>query len=49
MAGFNFERNLDHQQKAVNAVTAVFRDLEIVAPQVLARSYINPSFYDRTG
>jgi len=44
MAGFNFEKNLDHQQNAVNAVVSVFHDLEIVAPKNLEKNHINPCF-----
>ena len=44
MKGFHFEKNLDHQQNAVNATIAVFRDLEITKCNVLEKNYINPSF-----
>ena len=44
MAGFNFEKNLEHQQKAVDSTIAVFRDLEIVEPKTLEKQYINPCF-----
>jgi hypothetical protein len=30
MAGFNFEKNLDHQTQAVDSTMSVFKDLEIL-------------------
>lgn len=49
MAGFNFEKNLEHQQKAVESTIAVFRGLEIVEPKNFEKQFTNPSFHDATG
>lgn len=48
MKGFNFEKNLDHQQNAVDATIAVFKDLETIESKTLEKQYTNPIFYDRT-
>jgi type III restriction enzyme len=48
MAGFNFEKNLDHQSKAVSATVAVFDGLEIIKPKETDSKYINP-FIDKAG
>lgn len=48
MAGFNFEKNLDHQSKAVSATVAVFDGLEIVKPKETDRQFVNP-LIDKAG
>ncbi len=48
MAGFNFEKNLDHQSKAVSATVAVFDGLEIIKPKETDKQFINP-FIDKSG
>jgi len=42
MAGFNFEKNLEHQSKAVESTIAVFDGLEIIQPKELEKLCINP-------
>jgi type III restriction enzyme len=42
MPGFNFEKNLEHQQKAVESTIAVFRDLEVKAVEEINKQFINP-------
>jgi type III restriction enzyme len=42
MAGFNFEKNLEHQSKAVESTIAVFDGLEIVQAKELEKLCINP-------
>jgi type III restriction enzyme len=44
MAGFNFEKNLEHQSKAVESTIAVFDGLEIVQAKELDKQFINPVF-----
>lgn len=39
---FNFEKNLEHQTKAINAMVGVFEGLHIHPPTGLQRQYINP-------
>jgi len=48
MAGFNFEKNLDHQSKAVSAMVAVFEGLEIIKPKETDRQFVNP-LIDKAG
>ena len=48
MAGFNFEKNLNHQSKAVSATVAVFDSLEIVKPKETDRQFVNP-LIDKAG
>jgi type III restriction enzyme len=48
MAGFNFEKNLDHQSKAVSATVAIFDGLEIVKPKETDKQFLNP-LIDKTG
>lgn len=48
MAGFNFEKNLDHQSKAVSATVSVFEGLEIVKPKETDRQFVNP-LIDKAG
>lgn len=43
MAGFNFEKNLDHQTKAVLATVGVFDGLEIQPPVESERHFLNPT------
>ena len=45
MAGFNFEKNLDHQSKAVSATVAVFDGLEIIKPKETDRQFVNPLIF----
>lgn len=44
MAGFNFEKNLEHQDQAVKSTIEVFDDLEIINPQGINKKFINPFF-----
>jgi len=44
MAKFNFEKNLEHQTKAVNATAGVFEDLTTLKPQGLNKEFKNPTF-----
>ena len=46
---FNFEKNLDHQQKAVNATVGVFADLESLYTNIIEKNYSNPFITDKTG
>lgn len=48
MAGFNFEKNLDHQSKAVSATVVVFDGLEIIRPKETERQFVNP-LIDKAG
>ena len=48
MAGFNFEKNLDHQSKAVSATVAVFDGLEIIKTKETDRQFVNP-LIDKSG
>lgn len=43
MKGFNFEKNLDHQQKAVESVADVFTGLPITPPKGLEAQLVNPT------
>ncbi|MCU0373549.1 MAG: DEAD/DEAH box helicase family protein [Ignavibacteria bacterium] len=42
MAGFNFEKNLEHQSKAVESTIAVFDGLETQEAISTEKQYINP-------
>jgi len=44
MAGFNFEKNLEHQSQAVKSTVAVFNGVEIVKPKGVNKEFINPMF-----
>jgi len=44
MAGFNFEKNLDHQSQAVKSTVGVFDDVEIKEPQGSEKQFSNPIF-----
>lgn len=44
MAGFNFEKNLEHQEQAVNSTVAIFDGVEIIKPEGVQREFVNPSF-----
>ncbi len=44
MAGFNFEKNLEHQSQAVKSTVGVFNGVEIIKPQVVNKEFINPVF-----
>ncbi len=48
MAEFNFEKNLDHQSKAVSATVAIFDGLEIVKAKETDKQFVNP-FIDKAG
>jgi len=42
MKGFNFEKNLQHQTKAVKSAVGVFDNLEIIKPKGVDKQYVNP-------
>jgi type III restriction enzyme len=42
MKGFNFEKNLPHQQKAVESMVSVFADLQSDAAEGAHRLCVNP-------
>jgi type III restriction enzyme len=44
MAGFNFEKNLEHQEQAVKSTVGVFDSVEIIKPEGIQKECINPSF-----
>jgi len=44
MAGFNFEKNLEHQDQAIKSTIEVFDDLEIISSQGINKKFINPFF-----
>lgn len=44
MAGFNFEKNLEHQSNAVKSTVGVFDNLEINIKQGIEKEYVNPTF-----
>lgn len=44
MKGFNFEKNLPHQENAVESVLSVFADLQQQPATEADRNYINPVF-----
>jgi len=44
MAGFNFEKNLDHQSQAVKSTVGVFDSIEIKEPQGTEKQFSNPVF-----
>ena len=44
MMQFNFEKNLEHQTKAVNSTVKVFEGIEITKPTGIKKEYINPIF-----
>ena len=44
MAGFNFEKNLEHQTQAVESTVKVFDGVQIEKPQGVNKKYINPVF-----
>lgn len=48
MAGFNFEKNLDHQSKAVSATVAIFDGLEIIKAKETDKQFVNP-FINKVG
>ncbi len=47
MAKFNFEKNLEHQVKAVEAIIKVFDGVVIKKPQGINKEFINPIFNTR--
>ncbi|BBE31034.1 type III restriction endonuclease EcoPI subunit R [Tepiditoga spiralis] len=48
MAGFNFEKNLEHQSQAVKSTVGVFNNVEIVKPQGINKEFVNPVFDTNT-
>ncbi len=44
MTSFHFEKNLPHQQQAVNSTVQVFSESEIIPAKGINRHYINPLF-----
>jgi type III restriction enzyme len=44
MAGFNFEKNLEHQEQAVKSVIGVFDSVDIIKPEGIQKEYTNPCF-----
>jgi type III restriction enzyme len=48
MAGFNFEKNLEHQEQAVKSTVGVFDGVEIVKSEGIQKECTNPSF-DKNG
>ena len=44
MTVFNFEKNLEHQTKAVKSVVSVFDGVEIIKPTGIKKDYVNPIF-----
>ena len=44
MAGFNFEKNLEHQEQAVKSTVGVFDGVEIIKPVGVKKECTNPSF-----
>ena len=49
MAGFNFEKNLEHQSQAVNSTVGVFDSVEITKPQGIEKEFTNPVFNRNAG
>ncbi|HMU02821.1 MAG TPA: DEAD/DEAH box helicase family protein, partial [Saprospiraceae bacterium] len=44
MKGFNFEKNLSHQEHAVESTLAVFENLEVHSLSVVDRNFVNPLY-----
>ncbi len=44
MKGFNFEKNLTHQTRAVESTIAVFENLKLKEALAIDKNYINPEF-----
>ena len=44
MAGFNFEKNLEHQSQAVDSTVKVFSNVEMQKPMGVNKEFLNPSF-----
>jgi type III restriction enzyme len=44
MKGFNFEKNLPHQEQAVKSTVGVFDGVEIIKPEGVQKEFTNPSF-----
>jgi type III restriction enzyme len=44
MAGFNFEKNLLHQERAVKSTLAVFENLQVQSVLAVDKNYINPVY-----
>ena len=45
MAGFNFEKNLEHQGQAVKSTTNVFKGVELIKQEGTEKNHINPVFH----
>jgi len=48
MAGFNFEKNLEHQEQAVKSTVGVFDSVKIENPKSIQKECTNPSFDKNT-
>ena len=46
MAGFNFEKNLPHQEQAIKSTVAVFDGVEIIKSEGIQREFAN-SFFNK--
>lgn len=46
MVGFNFEKNLEHQEQAVKSIVAVFDNLEMRKPEGIKKEFAN-LFFDK--
>lgn len=44
MAGFNFEKSLEHQSQAVKSAVGVFNNVKIIKPQGIKKEFSNPVF-----
>lgn len=44
MKGFNFEKNLDHQSRAVDATVALFEHLDLKQDTKVNENFVNPEF-----
>ncbi len=44
MKGFNFEKDLPHQKRAVESTIDVFQNVPIIQPAEIDKNYINPVF-----
>jgi|LWDU01.1.fsa_nt_gi type III restriction enzyme len=49
MSGFNFEKNLSHQTRAVEAAVSVFEGLDIQKPITTEKQFVNPIIDYETG
>lgn len=46
MAGFNFEKKLEHQSQAIKATIGVFDSVELIKPEGIQKKFTNP-FFDK--